>query len=72
MRTGLVHGGSLSTCIFALFTENIFVLDEVSFVFIGYNLSRLIMIAEGVNALKELIKGIIALLWWKRNYFKPI
>jgi len=48
------------------------VLGEVSLVFIGYNLVRFIQITEGVNALKELIKSFIALLWLKRAYFMPI
>ena len=48
------------------------VLGEVSLVFIGYNLSRFIQIAEGINAFKELIKGIIALLLLKRACFKAI
>jgi len=48
------------------------VLGEVSLVFIGYNLSRFMQITEGVNAFKELIKGMIALLWLKRAYFMPI
>ncbi|MDR3653632.1 MAG: transposase [Paludibacter sp.] len=48
------------------------VLGEVSLVFIGYNLSRFMQITEGINTLKELIKGMIALLCWKRACFKPI
>jgi transposase len=48
------------------------VLGEVSLVFIGYNLARTIQIAEGINAFKELIKGMIALLWLKRAYLKAI
>ena len=48
------------------------VLGEVSLVFIGYNLSRFAMITEGINNLKELIKGIMALLWQKRTYYKAI
>ena len=48
------------------------VLGEVSLVFIGYNLSRFAMITEGINDLKELIQGIMALLWQKRTYYKAI
>lgn len=48
------------------------VLGEVSLVFIGYNLSRLFTITEGINGLRKLIQGIIALLWWKRAYFRAI
>ena len=48
------------------------VLGEVSLVFIGYNLSRFAMITEGINTLKELIKGIMAQLWQKRTYYKAI
>ncbi len=48
------------------------VLGEVSLVFIGYNLSRLMQITEGINALKELIKSFIALLLLKRTSLKPI
>jgi len=48
------------------------VLGEVSLVFIGYNLSRMVTITEGINALKELIRGIIALLLLKRTSLKPI
>ena len=48
------------------------VLGEVSLVFISYNLVRSIQITEGINAFKELIKGIIALLWLKRAYLKAI
>ena len=48
------------------------VLGEVSLVFIGYNLARFIQITEGINAFKQLIKGMIALLWLKRAYLKAI
>ena len=48
------------------------VLGEVSLVFIGYNLSRFAMITEGIINLKELINGIMALLWQKRTYYKAI
>ena len=48
------------------------VLGEISLVFIGYNLSRIAMIAEGINTLKELIKGIMALLGQNRTYYKTI
>lgn len=48
------------------------VLGEVSLVFIGYNLSRLFTITEGINGIRKLIQGIIALLWWKRAYFRAI
>lgn len=48
------------------------VLGEVSLVFIGYNLSRLIQITEGINTFKELIKGIIARFIVKREYLKAI
>ena len=48
------------------------VLGEVSLVFIGYNLSRLFTITEGINGLRKLIQGIMALLWWKRAYFRVI
>jgi len=48
------------------------VLGEVSLVFIGYNLSRLKQIPGGLDVLKEFIKGIMSLLWWKRAYFKAI
>lgn len=48
------------------------VLGEVSLVFIGYNLSRLFTITEGINGLRKLIQKIIALLWWKRAYFRAI
>jgi len=48
------------------------VLGEVSLVFIGYNLSRFIQITEGINAFKELIRGIIALFFLKRTSLKPI
>jgi len=48
------------------------VLGEVSLVFIGYNLSRFIQITEGINAFKELIRGIIALFFLKRPSLKPI
>ena len=48
------------------------VLGEVSLVFIGYNLTRIIQITEGINAFKELIKGMIALILLKRAYFKAI
>jgi len=47
-------------------------LGEVSLVFIGYNLSRLKQIPGGFDVLKEFIKGIMSLLWWKRVYFKAI
>ena len=48
------------------------VLSEVSLVFIGYNLSRLFTITDGINGLRKLIQGIMALLWWKRAYFRVI
>jgi transposase len=48
------------------------VLGEVSLVFISYNLVRSIQITEGINAFKELIKRMIALLWLKRAYLKAI
>lgn len=48
------------------------VLGEVSLVFIGYNLSRLFTITEGINGLRKLIQKIIALLWRKRAYFRAI
>lgn len=48
------------------------VLGEVSLVFIGYNLSRLATITEGINALKEIIRAVIALLYWRKACFKPI
>ena len=48
------------------------VLGEISLVFIGYNLSRFAMITESINTLKELIKGIMALLVQKRTYYKAI
>lgn len=48
------------------------VLGEVSLVFIGYNLSRLATITEGLNALKEIIRAVIALLYWRKACFKPI
>lgn len=48
------------------------VLGEVSLVFIGYNLSRLFTITEGINGLRKLIQGIIALLWFRRAYFRAI
>jgi hypothetical protein len=48
------------------------VLGEVSLVFIGYNLARFIQITEGINAFKELIKEMIALLWLKRAYLNAI
>jgi transposase len=48
------------------------VLGEVSLVFISYNLVRSIQITEGINAFKELIKRMIALIWLKRAYLKAI
>ncbi len=48
------------------------VLGEVSLVFISYNLVRSIQITEGINAFKELIMRMIALLWLKRAYLKAI
>lgn len=48
------------------------VLGEVSLVFIGYNLSRLFTITEGINGLRKLIQGIMALLWFRRAYFRAI
>ena len=48
------------------------VLGEVSLVFIGYNLSRLFTITEGINGLRKLIQAIIALLWFRRAYFRAI
>lgn len=48
------------------------VLGEVSLVFTGYNLSRVIQITEGINTFKELIKRMIALFWLKRVYFNAI
>lgn len=48
------------------------VLGEVSLVFIGYNLARFIQITEGINAFKELIKGMITLFLLKRAYLKAI
>ena len=48
------------------------VLGEVSLVFISYNLVRSIQITEGINAFKELIKRMIALLCLKRACFMPI
>ena len=48
------------------------VLGEVSLVFISYNLVRSIQITEGINAFKELIKRMIALLCLKRAYLKAI
>lgn len=48
------------------------VLGEVGLVFIGYNLARFIQITKGINAFKELIKGMIALFWLKRAYLTSI
>lgn len=48
------------------------VLGEVSLVFIGYNLSRLFTITEGINGLRKLIQAIMALLWFRRAYFRAI
>ncbi|MBB3188155.1 IS1182 family transposase [Microbacter margulisiae] len=48
------------------------VLGEVSLVFIGYNLSRFIQITEGINAFKELIKGVIAHICSQQAYLKAI
>jgi hypothetical protein len=48
------------------------VLGEVSLVFIGYNLARFIQITEGINAFKELIKGMITLFLLKRAYLNAI
>ena len=48
------------------------VLGEVSLVFISYNLVRSIQITEGINAFKELIKRMIALIWLKRAYLNAI
>ena len=48
------------------------VLGEVSLVFISYNLVRSIQITEGINAFKELIMRMIALLCLKRAYLKAI
>jgi transposase len=48
------------------------VLGEVSLVFIGYNLGRFVQITEGINAFKELIKGIIALFALKLAYYESI
>ena len=48
------------------------VLGEVSLVFIGYNLSRLFTITEGINRLRKLIQAIMALLWFRRAYFRAI
>lgn len=54
------------------------VLGEVSLVFIGYNLTRMMSIAQeispkgGLALLKKLIEGIMALLWCKRACLKTI
>ncbi|MBB3186241.1 hypothetical protein FHX64_000404 [Microbacter margulisiae] len=48
------------------------VLGEVGLVFIGYNLSRLEKIEGGINALKEFIMQMMALLYPKRACLKTI